>query len=438
MNGNENNIKAKDLNQQALVLLEAGNLELAKEKLDKAIEIDPMLVENYINSGNYHVAKEAYQEAKNAYKKALLIEARGEVYFLLGNACFLLDQTNEGIENYNLAIKNGYDNEEMMYFTGMAYENIGNNEMAIRFFQKACDKNPVRSDYQIKKIMAMIKNNWFELAEEETDRLVETTPELFDGYNLKTLLLRERGAMEEAIMFSKMASDKFPEDVDLRFNYVKTVALTGNLDEALKLIEDTVSFKYYADAEFKYVLLKAQILAEQGKLEDATRACEACVALEQDDKFFGEARFTLLNLYITKLDFNAALKYATDFVNSARKDVYYYASLYYRAFCLKQLGQLEKANHFYREANSIYRLETLKNPASIDVYMYRIMCLKDLEMYDEALELSDFIIGVNGEIAEVYVLRSEIFGSLGKKALSEQALAKAYQLKPELKPITEA
>ena len=56
------------------------------------------------------------------------------------------DNPHEGIENYNLAITNGYDSEDMMFFMGMAYEHLNDDQMALRYIQKACMKNPSRPD----------------------------------------------------------------------------------------------------------------------------------------------------------------------------------------------------------------------------------------------------------------------------------------------------
>ena len=83
-----------------------------------------------------------------------------------------------------------------------------------------------------------------------------------------------------------------------------------------------------------------------------------------------------------------------------------------------------------------YRLITLKDPGAIDVYLYRAMCLKDLEEYDKALEMLDFILGLNTEIAEVHLLKAEIYKTLGRNAQSDEQLQKAYALKPELRPET--
>ena len=112
-------LEAQDLNQQAASLLKAGNPEAAKAKLDKAIEIDPMLMDSYKNYGDLYMSTGKYEDAKNSYKKAILIEKNGALYFLYGNACFMNDEVHEGLEYYNLAISSGYDSDEMMFFMGL-------------------------------------------------------------------------------------------------------------------------------------------------------------------------------------------------------------------------------------------------------------------------------------------------------------------------------
>ena len=97
MDNNELRLEAQDLNQQGIMLLKTGNLEAAKAKFDKAIEVEPMLMDSYKNSGDYYMAMQEYQNAKNAYKKAMLIEKNGLLHFLYGNACFMNDELHEGL-----------------------------------------------------------------------------------------------------------------------------------------------------------------------------------------------------------------------------------------------------------------------------------------------------------------------------------------------------
>lgn len=69
----------------------------------------------------------------------------------------------------------------------------------------------------------------------------------------------------------------------------------------------------------------------------------------------------------------------------------------------------------------------------IDAYLYRTMCLKDMEKYDEALELLEFIENLSSQIAEIYTLRADIYNLSGRKTLAKEELEKAYAIKPELR-----
>ena len=435
---NEMRLEAQDFNQQAALLLKAGNLEKAKEKLDKAIEIDPMLMESYKNHGDLYMNMGNYTDAKNAYKKAILIEKNGALYFMYGNACFMNDEVHEGLEYYNLAISSGYDSDEMMFFMGMAYEHLNDDHMAYRYFQKACTKNPSRADFAIKKIHVMLRLNMIDEATIAVDELIASSPELYDGYHLKTHLLIHKKEKEAALVFAKEATERFPEDVDLMVDYVRCVAINKKLDEALQIISQSKKMKYFDEAKRAFTILEAEIAAEANKFDYAIECCEKCITMEDESGFDSEARFMLMNLHLAKPDYATALEQAKFIVANDAEDMYYYASLYYRALCTAKLGNMDEAKKFYKEANSIYRLATLKKPEAIDVYLYRAMCLKDIEEYDKALEILDFILGLSLEIAEVYMIRGEIYRIQGRKSQSEEELQKAYKIKPELNTNTES
>ncbi|WP_428909699.1 tetratricopeptide repeat protein [Niallia sp. Krafla_26] len=437
METNELRLEARDLNQQGALLLKAGNLPAAQEKFDKAIEIDPMLVDSYKNYGDLHMAAKQYKEAKNLYKKALLIEKSGELYFLYGNACFMNDEVHEGLEYYNLAISAGYDGDEMLFFMGMAYEHLNDDRMALRYFQKACIKNPSRPDYLVKKITTLVRLDMLDSAEESVDELLKNSPELYDGYHLKTQLLLHKGQLQEAVEFAKSASDRFPDDADLMYDYVKSVALNGQFDLAIKLLTTARQMKYFEDAKRGFIMLEAQISAENNDIERAIACCQECIELEEPDAFEGEARFMLMNMYLAKKKYDQALEIASAIISNDGEDSYYYAALYYKPFCLRQLGKLDEAKPLYREAISLYRLATLENPAAIDIYLYRAMCLKDSEEYEKALDMLDFISGISDEIAEVYTLRADIYRTLGKASQAKEELQKAYKLKPDLEKLYE-
>ena len=435
MDTKELRLEALDLNQQASMLIKAGSLDAAKAKLDKAIEIEPMLMENYKNYGDLYMAADQYKEAKALYKKALLVEKRPELYFLCGNACFMDDEPHDGLDYYNQAITAGYDSDEMLFFMGLAYEHMNDDRMALRYFQKAAVKNPSRPDYLVKKITTLVRLDMLDSAEKDVDTLLRTAPELFDGYHLKIQLLLNKNEVEEAVAFAKAATDKFPEDADLMYDYIRCVGATNDLGKALQLVETAKQMKYFEGSKRAFTILEAQLAAESNDFNRAIACCRECIDTEDEEFFAGEARFMLMNLLMSTPDFEGALEQANQLIEKDTEDSFYHAALYYKPFCLRHLNKAAEARIAYKEANSIYRLNSLKNPEAIDIYLYRAMCLKDLEDYDKALEILDFVLALDFELAEVYAIKSDIYKALGKNGQADECREKAYALKPELRPV---
>lgn len=425
-------LQAKDINQQGVLLAKAGNIEAAIEKFDRAIELDPMLIDTYKNYGDLFLHLEKYEEAKKYYKKALLIVKNGEIYFQLGNACFMNDEPHEGLENYNLALSSGYDSDEMLFFMGLAYEHLNDDKMALRYVQKALIKNPSRPDYKVKRINIMLRLNMIQEAIAAVDDLIENDPELYDGYHIKTSILLEEKEYEKAIAFAKNATDKFPEDADLMLDYANACALANKFEEAKRIVNTAKNMKYYEDSKSKFALLSAQISAEVGDINEAIKDCDECISLEHE-KLDAEARFMRINLALTKPDFETALEHANALINEGSHSSYYFAALYYRPFCQKKMGNDEQAESNFKEAISLYRLATLQDPYLIDAYLYRAMCLKDMEKYDEAIELLEFIENLSDQIAEIYTLRADIYNLTNRTSLAKEELEKAYSIKPELR-----
>ena len=430
----EMRLETLDCNRQADLLIRAGKPDEAKAKLEEALSLDSMTPDTYLNFGKLCMSQGQYEEAKAYYRKGLLLESRGEFYFHLGSACFMTDDPHEGLKNYQLAISSGFDGDDMMYFMGIAYEHLNDDEMALRYFRKAIAKNPSMPDYQVKAILALMRLDSPERAEEMTDELLRTAPELFDGYHLKTQLLSRRGANRQARDFAERAAKRFPEDADLTFDYIKCLALTQEYELALKELSRARRMKYFLEASQDFNFLEAQISAETQDYDRAMDCCRRCIAEEAEGRFRGDARFLLMNLALFQRDYAETLRQAEALVAAKREDSFYYAALYYRAFSLRQTGQGEAAEKAYRDANSFYRLRTLKEPDETELYLYRAMCLKDLGDYGKAMDMLNFLLNLGADFAEIHMLKSEIYDTLRQGAQSKAEREKACQLKPALRP----
>lgn len=107
--------EALELNQQASILLGIGKIQEALEFLEKARDLDPMEKETYYNLGSAYSMLEDYEKAEDSFKKVILINKKdGQVYFHLGNIKFLQDSIEKGVEYYNKAVANGFD-EAILY-----------------------------------------------------------------------------------------------------------------------------------------------------------------------------------------------------------------------------------------------------------------------------------------------------------------------------------
>lgn len=432
MDNNELRLDAQDLNQQGATLLKIGNAEAAREKFSQAIDIDPMFMNSYKNMGSLYLLTGDYKDAKNFFKKALLIEKDGEVYFQYGNACFMNDEPHEGLEYYNMALSAGFDSDEMFFFMGMAYQHMNDEKMALRYVQKAIAKNPSRPDYKVKKIELLIQMYELEEAEKSVDDLIISEPELYDGYHIKTSLLHQQKKYDVAIEFAKSAVDRFPEDADLYLDYAKSVALAGKYDDAKNLLTHAEQLKYYEESKLEFLTLKAEIEAEIGNIDEAIKVCENCIELENEEQFNENIRFMVINLYVLQEKFVEALKISEQVVTKSNSGSIYFAALYFKGFCMKKLGQEDEAKDAYKEAIKLYRLATLKNPNAFDAYLYRIMSLRDIAEYDEAFKLLEFMENLNADIAEIYTIRADIYNLTNQPALAKAEMERAYKVKPEL------
>lgn len=113
------------------------------------------------------------------------------------------DEPHEGLEYYNRAMSAGFDSDEMFFFMGMAYEHMNDDQMALRYIQKAIMKNPSRADYKVKKVSVLLRLNMPEEAKKTIDDMLLNDPELFDGYHMKTMILLEEKNILMQLSFQK-------------------------------------------------------------------------------------------------------------------------------------------------------------------------------------------------------------------------------------------
>lgn len=104
---------------------------------------------------------------------------------------------------------------------------------------------------------------------------------------------------------------------------------------------------------------------------------------------------------------------------------------YFEALALKKLDRMDEAVPKYNDAIREFRKQSLEAPGNLDAYLLRIMCLRDLEQYEKALELIDYVIALIPDRAEPHMLRVSILEALGRNEEAAEEANKLNAMLPE-------
>lgn len=420
----------KELSQQGLLLMRAENFVEAQKKFEQAIECNPMVADSYMFLGNSYAAQKLFTEAKNAYKKAILIEKKGIYYFFYGNACVMNDETSEGLQQYNLALQNGFDSPQMYFYMANIYRSLNDYTMSLRYYQKAIQKDVVNVNYRRYRIDLLVSIGEYEQAMQDIDDLLEMDADSFDGYYLKIKLLLKQDKNKEANKFATNAIKRFPEDIRLLLEYINTCLVCDDLDEAMKQIQKAKQMKYFEVEKHNVDSMEVLVLAQMKKYDEAIQLCkEVMCNIEEYDM---RMSMTLLNLYVAKEEFVLLEQYAHELVEQKRYDQLYYAAMYYEVFAMQKQNKPEALTCF-KEINSLYRLYSVKHPEMIELYTYRILCLKEMKEYDKAMELIDFMFSLNVNAAELHLIKADIYEAQERQVKATEERELAYALNPKLR-----
>lgn len=216
-----NTATAEYLNQ-ALLLSNMDKFEEALSYVEKAEAADPMDIDVYFRKGELYVMLDMLDEAQNAFEKALLIDKQsGEAYFHLGNVTVLKDDFQGSKNFYAKAIANGFDAAQVYVNLCNVSEHFNDYRAALDYADKAIKADKYRGDVYLKKIELLRLLGRVEDITATCDKLIETNPDVFEGYHIKFLTLVELGKIEAAEETLKTAMILFPDDPGFMLDKVR-------------------------------------------------------------------------------------------------------------------------------------------------------------------------------------------------------------------------
>ena len=427
------NIDFEEYMNQGKILLGQEKYAEAVESFKKAEEIDNMNINLYIYKGICFANLDDTDNAKAEFLKALKINKKeGVIYFHLGNIEILQGNKAKGIEYYNNAIAYGFDDAQVYFSLGLMNEEEGNVDIALRNYSKAILKDPNRPDIRIRKARLFIASKMYSEALQCLDELILSNPDVFEGYHLKNLILIEMGKYEEAEKVLATAMGLFPKDPAFAIDRASLETYKKNYQGALdRFAEIEKNYELEIENYHTISMEKARIYSYLENMQDTIKQLGLArdYALKLEPPVLDlEAIYLLMNCYLSIEDYDNVIAMAQEIKKASGEEYYQLAAYYYEPLALKKKNKINEANKMFDEAVSHYRKISLGAPNNLDSYAFRIMSLRELGKLDKALELSDFLVKVNENMAEAHTLRAIVLDDLGRVDEAKAERSKAAQI----------
>ena len=210
----ENPKDLESLFQLSLILAKSRKLNLAKDYLIKAIEIEPNFLAALVNLGNIEKELGNLVQSINFYKKVIKINPNYvNAYYNLGIVYFELGDLKSSEISYRQAIKIKPDYINAHYNLAKLSQELGNLNDSINFYKTVIKLNPnfVGAYNNIGLIFAELGR--FDEAIKSYNKAIEIKPDHANSYNNLGLALTELGNFDNAITYYKKALRYEPENL---------------------------------------------------------------------------------------------------------------------------------------------------------------------------------------------------------------------------------
>jgi tetratricopeptide (TPR) repeat protein len=221
---------------------EKQNYDAAISNYEKAVAINPKLVEAYNNLGSAYDDKGDIETAIFYYKKAIAINPKfAGAYNNLGIAYINKGDIETAIIYYKKAIAINPEYAKAYNNLGVAYINKGDIETAIIYYKKAIAINPEYANAYYNLGVAYDNKGDFETEIIYHKKAIAINPEYADAYYNLGNAYTQKGDIETAIIYYK-------KTIDINPNYSEGYYALGLVYGAKG---DAVMSQYYLEKAYK-------------------------------------------------------------------------------------------------------------------------------------------------------------------------------------------
>lgn len=423
--------QAKDYRLQGAALMGAKKFNEALGMFQKASEIEEN-AQILIDIGNAHASLGAYQEAIGAFSRALSYEPdNGEIHFNIGSIYLLQERLKKCIEYYNKAEELGFQNARLYINLAAIYHALGDQQLELRNYTKAIDKNPLIGDLYVKKAMILVDMGYFEAALDVLGNMRKLFPDAFEGYDLASRIYLAQGKDKKAICILDTAIAKFPNDINLKLSKIAILVEQKEAEKAEKLLKEIKGVPHAGEYKRDIIMQEVAIASLRNQPEEMKKHLISIVELEEG-RCDEQARFMLMMTCNLLENYEMAYKQADCLDQQDSESSFAIAGLYYKGEFLRRLGREQEAVAQFKKAIRKLRQLSTTSRTLYEVYIYRALAHKQVKEYGKAIEMAEFITQLQPERADGYVILADIYKEQGDDEKSSEQMKIARQKNPEL------
>ena len=426
------NEQGRDYKLQGMVLMGTGNYKDAQRMFKKALEIEEC-ADLWIDLGNAYASNAEYNEAINAFSNALSYEAENaEILFDIGSVYLLQERLKKCIEYYNRAEEAGFDNVRLYMNLAAIYNALGDQQMELRNYTKAINKNPLIGDLYVKKAMLLLDMSRFEAALDVLDDMRKLSPDAFEGYDLAARIYLAQGSIGKAFAILDEGIKKFPNDVNLKLSKIGILTQEKEADQAETMLEE-LKRNSYADVYMRDILMQEVAVASIRNQPEQMKKLLLSIIEKETDVCDEQARFMLMMTCNLLEEYELAYEQSECLERQESNSTFAISGVYYKGEFLMKLGKTSDANIQFKKAIKKLRKISMSNRTYYEVYIYRAFAHKQVKEYDKAIEMAGFIIDLQPEREDGYMILADIYKDMGEEEKSEQQFNIALEKNPDLK-----
>ncbi len=271
-----------------VIALQAGQIDLAVDRIGQAISINPNVASYHSNRGAALSERGRLDEAVACYRRAITLRpGYPDAHNNLGTTLREQGQLDESVACYRRALALKPDYPEAHFNLGISLERQGRLPEAVGSYRKALDLRPAFPEAHDALGSTLKQQGRLQEAIAAYRKALEIRPNYPEAHNNLGGTLKEQGRLDEAIACCRTAIDLRPRFPEAYSNLGSALAEQGRLDDAVGCYRKALTFK--PDFPEAYNNL-GTALREQRHLDEAITCFRRAIALRPR---YPDAHFSL-------------------------------------------------------------------------------------------------------------------------------------------------